>query len=151
MLSDWTLTWRIVPSANLQPLQISFSSPWTITTTSSRSLYTGQHPNANKVPFCARYTTKLTAIWNSTIHHWILTALTYRPLSKLYKGRTLTSSENLRLFARCVQRKAGWTHTTTELALPLPAYPSVMMSAKMLGFVSLPFNIKGLTPKIHKL
>ena len=38
---------------------------------------------------------------------------------------------------------------TSELAPPLPAYPSVMMSAKRCGLASLLLNIKGLTPEIH--
>ena len=38
---------------------------------------------------------------------------------------------------------------TSELALPLPAYPSVMMSVKRCGLASLLLNIKGLTPEIR--
>ena len=38
---------------------------------------------------------------------------------------------------------------TSELASPLSAYPSVMMSAKSCGLASLLLNIKGLTPENH--
>ena len=38
---------------------------------------------------------------------------------------------------------------TSELVPPLPAYSSVMMSAKRCGLASLLLSIKGLTPEIH--
>ena len=45
-------------------------------------------------------------------------------------------------------RESNWYGLTSEIAPPLPAYPSVMMSAKRCGLASLLLNIKGLIPEI---
>ena len=55
-----------------------------------------------------------------------VTALTYKSVSKLYEGRTPTSSENWRLFACCFRLITSCLTSSAKLAKlapPLPAFP----------------------------
>ena len=107
-------------------------------------------------PFCARYTTKLTSKlkwYDSTTGYlqlWLIgQSLKYINVELLPQVKTTGC-----LFAVLKGKPAELAVTpklvvTSELVPPLPAYPSVMVSAKRCGLASLLLNIKELTPEIH--
>ena len=107
-------------------------------------------------PFCARYTTKLTSKlkrYDSTTGYLQLRLIgqssTYIKVELLPQVKTRGC-----LFAVFKEKPAELATApelaiTSELVPPLPAYLSVMMSAKRCGLASLLLNIKGLTSEIH--
>jgi len=107
------------------------------------------------MPFCARYTTKLTSKlkrYDSTTGYLQLRLIGQSPTYiKVELPQVKTRGC---LFAVFKEKPAELVITpklaiTSELVPPLPAYPSVMMSPKRCGVASLLPNIKGLTPEIH--
>ena len=101
-------------------------------------------------PFCARYTTKLTTNlkrYDSTIGYLQLRLIGQFPSYMKIKVLPQVKTQGC-LFAVFKEKPAELV-INSELASPLPASPSVMMSAKRCGPSSLLLNIKGLTPEIH--
>ena len=101
-------------------------------------------------PFCARYTTKLTSKlkrYDSTTGYLQLQLIGQSPT--YIKVELLPQVKTRRCLFAVFKEKLAELAITSKLVPPLPAYPSVMMSAKRCGLASLLLNIKELTPEIH--